>query len=88
MEEDHEENLKCKVKELDRCKVREILIQTKKVRCFMNQDTALYTLGLAPSTICCVESVEQHGGHSEQERHGTKGHGWQTRPRTRENIHA
>ena len=28
MEEDHEENLKCKVKELDRCKVREILIQT------------------------------------------------------------
>ena len=41
MEEDHEENLKCKVKELNRCKVREILIQTKKVRCFMNQDTAL-----------------------------------------------
>ena len=30
MEEDHEENLKCKIKELDRCKVCEILMQTKK----------------------------------------------------------
>ena len=30
MEEDHEENLKCKIKELDRYKVCEILMQTKK----------------------------------------------------------
>ena len=37
MEEDHGENLKFKAKELDGCKVHEIVIQTKKLKCCMNQ---------------------------------------------------